>query len=115
MPTESKTRSKIETERLLSFKILGKSGRKKVTFQDMEHQVSKAPSFKTIEDTSESPIHFKTFQEWVKARKATNKLISFKTFDEWVKARTAQYDTVLKDALSFASEKKSAIDREKDT
>ena len=32
-----------------SFKTMGKSGRKKVSFQDMEHEVSKATSFKTID------------------------------------------------------------------
>ena len=93
----------------------------------MEHEVSKAPtfktidksgtnwvSFKTIEDTSNNPIHFQTFQEWVKARKA-NKLIFFKTFDNWVKARTANCDMALKDALSFMSEKKSALDVEKES
>ena len=44
-----------------------------------------------------------------------NKLISFKTFDDRIKAMTAKYDTALKDALSFISEKKSALDREKDS
>ena len=76
-----------------SFKTLGKSGRKKVSFQDKEHEVGKTNSFKTIEDTN-------------------NKLISFKTFDDWVKGRTAHCDMALKDALSFISDKKSAIDWE---
>ena len=79
-----------------SFKTMGKSGRKKVSFQDTEHEVSKAPSFKTIEETN-------------------NKLISFKTFDDWVKARIANCDMALKDALSFISGKKLAVDGEKDS
>ena len=97
-----------------SFKTLGKSGRKKVSFQDTENRVSKANSLKTIEDTSKSPLHFMTFQEWVKARKA-NKLISFKTFDDWIKTITANCDTALKDVLSFISDKKPAVDGEKDS
>ena len=88
LPTESKTWSKIEA--------MSKSGRKKVSFQDMEHEVSKAPSFKTTEETN-------------------NKLISFKTFDNWIKARTANCDMALKDAFSFISDKKSAIGGEKDS
>ena len=48
--------------------------------------------------------------------KDTNKKsISFKTFDDWVKARTAHCDMALKDGLSFVSDKKSAIGREKDS
>ena len=38
-----------------------------------------------------------------------------KTFDEWVKARTAKCHMALKDALSFISEKRSALDGEKDS
>ena len=63
-----------------SFRTMGKSGRKKVFFQETEHEVSKAPSFKTTEDISNNSIHFKTCQKWVKAGKA-NKSTSFKTFD----------------------------------
>ena len=77
-----------------SFKTMGKSGWKKVFFQDKEHEVGKANSFKTIEDTN-------------------NKSISFKTFNNWVKARTVNCDTALKDALSFVSDMKSAVDGEK--
>ena len=62
----------------------------------MEHEVTKTPSLKTIEETN-------------------NKLIPFKTFDDWVKARTANHDTALKDALSFISDKKPAADGEKDS
>ena len=92
-----------------SFRTMGKSGRKKVSFQDMEHEVSKAPSFKTIDKSGTNRVSFKTIEE------TNNKSISFKTFDDWVKARTANCDTALKDALSFISEKKSAIDGEKDS
>ena len=78
-----------------SFKTLGKSGRKKFSFQGKEHEVSKANSFKTPD-------------------KGTNKKsISFKTFDDWVKARIAHCDMALKDNLSFISDKKSAVDGEK--
>ena len=79
-----------------SFKTMGKSERKKVSFQDMEHEVSKAPSIKTTEETN-------------------IKSISFKTFDKWIKARTANCDLALKDVLSFISDKKSAVDGEKDS
>ena len=109
-----------------SFKTMGKSGRNKVSFQDMENEVSKAISFKTIdksgtkrvsfkttEETNNISIHFKTFDEWIKTRKA-NKSISFKTFDEWVKERTEKCDTQLKASLSFVSGTKSARDGEKD-
>ena len=75
---------------------MGKSGRKKVSFWDKEHEVGKANSFKTIEDTN-------------------NKSISFKTFDDWVKAKTAHCDMALKYALNFVSDKKSAVDGEKDS
>ena len=80
-----------------SFKTPGKSGWTKVSFQDKEHKVSKANSFKTpVKDTN-------------------NESISFKTFDDWVKARTAHCDKALKDDLSFISDKKSAVDGEKDS
>ena len=77
----------------------------------MEHEVSKATSisFKTIDESDTKHVSFNTIEE------TNNKSISFKTFDDWVKARTAKCDTALKDALSFISEKKSALDREKDT
>ena len=78
-----------------SFKTLSKSGRNKISFQDKEHKVGKANSFKTpVKDTN-------------------NESISFKTFDDWVKAKTAHCDTALKDDLSFVSDKKPAVDREK--
>ena len=91
---------------------MGKSGRKKVSFQDMEHEVSKATSisFKTIDQSDTEQVSFKTIEE--------NKqqiAIPFKTFDDWIKARTANCDMALKDAISFVSEKKSAIDGEKDS
>ena len=46
-----------------SFKTLGKSGRTKVSFQDMEHEVSKAPSFKTINKSGTNRVSFKTIEE----------------------------------------------------
>ena len=80
-----------------SFKTPGKSEQTKVSLQDKEHKVSKANSFKTpVKDTN-------------------NESISFKIFDSWVKARTAHCDMALKDDLSFISDKKSAIDGEKDS
>ena len=131
MPTESKTWSKIEPDRLLSrpwvslegkgflqdmehevskatstpFKTIDKNGTKQVHFKTIDKSGTKRVPFKTIEDTSSKSIHFETLKEWIKARKA-NKSISFKTFADWVKARTANCDTALKDALSFVSEKK---------
>ena len=74
-----------------SFKTPGKSGRKKVSFQDKDHKVGKANSFKTlVKDTN-------------------NESISLKTFDDWVKARTAHCDRALKDAISFVSDKKLGL------
>ena len=64
---------------------------------------------KTTDKSETNRVSFKTIEE------TNNKLISFKTFDDWVKARTANCDTALKDALSFISDKKSAIDGEKDS
>ena len=51
-----------------SFKTMGKSGRKKVSFQDMEHEVSKAPSFKTM--TKVAPIQ--EFLSRIEEEKITN-------------------------------------------
>ena len=96
MPTESKIWLKIEAKRLLSRPQVS-SGWNKVLFQDKEHKVGKANSFKNpVKDTN-------------------NESISFKTFDDWVKARTAHCDIALKDDLSFVSDKKSAVDGEKDS
>ena len=88
-----------------SFRTMAKSGRKKVSFQDMEHEVSMATaiSFKTIGKSGTNKVSFKGTEE------TNNKSISFKTFDDWVKVRTANCDAALKDALSFVSVKKSAV------
>ena len=90
-----------------SFRTMDKYGRKKVSFQDTEHEVNKATSisFKTIDKSDTKQVSFKTIEE------TNNKSIPFKTFDDLVKARTANCDTALKDALSLVSDKKSALDR----
>ena len=46
-----------------SFKTIGKSGRKKVSFQDMEHQVSKAPSIKATDKSGINRVSFKTIED----------------------------------------------------
>ena len=48
-----------------SFKTMGKSGRKKVSFQDMEPEVSKATStsFKTIDTSGTKQVSFRTTEE----------------------------------------------------
>ena len=47
-----------------SFKTLGKSRRKKVSFREKEHMVSKANSFNTpVKDTNKKSISFKTFDD----------------------------------------------------
>ena len=46
--------------RQTSFKTMGKSGRKKVSFQDTEHEISKATSFKTIGKSGIKRVSFKT-------------------------------------------------------
>ena len=82
---------------------MGKSGRKKVSFQDMEHEVSKATSisFKTIDKSDTKQVSFKTIEE------TNNKLIPFKTFNA-VGLRQDRKLAALKD--SFTSENKSALD-----
>ena len=105
-----------------SFKTMGKSGRKKVSFQDMEHEVIKATSSKTTGKSGTNRVCFKTIDKSDTKRVSfktievtNNKVIPFKTFDELVKARIAKCDMALKDALSFVSEKKSTVDRERDS
>ena len=103
-----------------SFRTMSKSGRKKVSFQDMEREVSPSRTWNVRSVRQHlllsRPlikvaliVSFKTIEE------TNNKSISLKTFDNWVKARTANCDTALKDALSFISEKKSVLDGEKDS
>ena len=46
-----------------SFKTPGKFERKKISFQDTEHQVSKAPSFKTTDKSGTNRVSFKTIEE----------------------------------------------------
>ena len=86
-----------------SFKTVGKSGRKNVSFQYMEQEVSKATSFKAIAKSGTKRVSrplikvalivsLKTMEE------TNNRSIPFTTFEEWVKARTAKCDTALKDA-----------------
>ena len=75
----------------------------------MEHEVSKALLSRPL-----IKVALIEFLSDHRGTQTTN-LIFFKTFDDWVKARTANCDTPLKDALSFISEKKSAIDGEKDS
>ena len=72
-----------------SFKTMGKSGRKNISSQD------------TVDKVSTKLIPFKTPD--VKYRTSR---VHFKTFDDWVKARQTKCNTALKDALSFISEKK---------
>ena len=91
-----------------SFKTMGKSGRKVVSFQDMVDEVSKAVSFKTIKNDGTKSASFQTMEE------THNRPHSFKIFNDWVKARTTKCDTALKDALSFISGKALTQDREKD-
>ena len=72
-----------------SFKTMGKSGRKNISSQDMVDKVNtKLVPFK-IPD-----VKYRTSR------------VHFKTFDDWVKARKMKCDTALKDALSFITEKK---------
>ena len=89
-------------ERLLSRPWVS-LGRKKVSFQDMEHEVSKATStsFKTIDNSGTNRVPFKTIEE------TNNRSIPFKTFDDWVKARTAKCDMAFKDTLSFMLQKRN--------
>ena len=93
--------------RQTSFRIIGKSGRKKVSFQDTEHEVSKAPSSKTIDKNGTNRFSFKTIED------TSNKSIPFKTFVT-IGSRLGQQimTQALKDALSFVSDKKSALDGE---
>ena len=91
-----------------SFKTMGKSGRKVVSFQDMVDEVSKAVSFKTIKNDGTKSASFQTMED------THNRPHSFKIFNDWVKARTTKCDTALKDALSFISGKALTQDREKD-
>ena len=67
---------------------MGKSGRENIASQD------------TVRKVSESLIPFKTPD--IKYRTSR---VHFKTFDDWVKARKTKYDMVLKDVSSFVSEK----------
>ena len=68
---------------------MGKSGKKNISSQD------------TVGKVSTNLIPFKTPD--VKYRTSR---VHFKTFDDWVKARKMKCDTVLKDVSSFVSEKK---------
>ena len=80
----------------------------------MEHKVSKANSFKIIEDTRKSPIHFKPFKNWSKPGKQTNDFFQ----DLWQLDQGKDSKLVtqpLNDALSFISDKKPAIEGEKDS
>ena len=95
--------------RQLSFKTIGKNGTKSVSFKTIDKSGTKQVPFKTTDKSGTNRVSFKTMEE------TNKKLISFKTFDDWIKARTAKYDTALKDALSFVSGKRSALDEEKDS
>ena len=73
---------------------MGESRRKEVSFQDMEHEVSKATStsFKTIDKSHTKQIPFKTIDKsgtnrvsFKTIEETNNKSIHFKTFEEWVK------------------------------
>ena len=90
--------------KLTNFKTLGIDG-----IRVIRETCTDTP-FKTPDVDGTSVIREKD-----KAIEKTNKSISFKTYDGWVKARTANCDMLLNDALSFISEKKSAIDGEKDS
>ena len=75
--------------RQTSLKTMAKSGKKYMSSQDMVGKVST------------NLIPFKTPD--VKYRTSR---VHFKTFDDWVKARKMKCDMVLKDVSSFISEKK---------
>ena len=75
--------------RQTSFKTMAKSGKKNTSSQDMVGKVS------------ENLIPFKTPN--IKYRTSR---VHFKTFDNWAKARKMKYDTILKDVSSFISEEK---------
>ena len=72
----------------ISFKTMGKSGKENTSSQD------------TVGKVSENLIPFKTPNA-----KYRNSKVHFKTFDDWVKARKMQYVMVLKDVSSFISKK----------
>ena len=74
--------------RQTSFKTMGKSGKQNTSSQD------------TVRKVSENLIPFKTPD----VRYRTSR-VHFKTFEDWVKARKTKCDTVLKDVSSFVSEK----------
>ena len=74
--------------RQTSLKTMGKSGRKNISSQD------------TVGKVSENLMPFKTPD--VKHRTGR---VHFKTFDDWVKARKMKCDMVLKNVSSFVSEK----------
>ena len=74
--------------RQTSSKTMGKSGRENIASQDMVRKVS------------ENLIPFKTPN--IKYRTSR---VHFKTFDNWVKARRMKCNTVLKDVSSFISDK----------
>ena len=74
--------------RQTSYKTMGKSGKKNISSQD------------TVGKVSENLIPFETPN--IKHRTSR---VHFKTFDDWVKARKMNCDTVLKDVSSFVSEK----------
>ena len=67
---------------------MGKSGKQNMSSQD------------TVRKVSEKLIPFKTSN--IKYRTSR---VHFKTFDDWVKARKMKCDMVLKDVSSFVSEK----------
>ena len=108
-----------------SFKTMGKSGRKKVSFQDTEHEVSKATSLKTTDKSGTNRTSLKTIDKngtkQVPSKtinKSGTKIVSFKTIEETTTdqflsrpltiglTKTAKCDMALKDALSFISERK---------
>ena len=72
-----------------SFKTMGKSGKENMSSQDM------------IGKVSTNLISFKTPDVKYGASR-----VHFKTFDNWVKARKMKCDMVLKDVSSFVSENK---------
>ena len=75
--------------RQTSFKTMGKSGKKNISSQDMVGKViTNLIPFKTPD------VKYRTSR------------VNFKTFDDWVKARKMKCDTILKDVSSFISEKK---------
>ena len=99
--TPFKTPVHVPDGRMVNRKRFSQKQKRIDFFQDMHKSGGKITSFQdTVEKVSTKLIPFKTPD--VKYRTSR---VHFKTFDNWVKARKMKCDTALKDALSFVSEK----------